>query len=96
MKKRQYSVELKKQAVEMYLEGYSGREVAKKLDIKNERRVTEWVSKAKEGGFQALDDKRGLMSKGKSKKEEWSLEEKYERLKLENEYLKKLLDLKRG
>lgn len=80
----------------MYLEGYSGSEVAKKLDIRNARRVTEWVSKARDGGFQALADKRGLKSKGKSKKEELTLEEKYEQLKLENEYLKKLLDLKRG
>lgn len=80
----------------MYLEGYSGSEVAKKLEVRNARRVTEWVSKARESGYGALEDKRGLKSKGKSKKEELAIEEKYERLKLENEYLKKLLDLKRG
>lgn len=81
----------------MYLEGYTGSEVAKKLDIANRRRVLEWVQQVKtDGGFKALDDKRGLKSNGKKAKNESTLEEKYVKLKLENKYLKKLLDLKRG
>lgn len=93
---KKYPVELKKQVVEMYLEGHSPTDLVKKFEIKNVRRVYEWAAKARKHGYGALDDKRGLNSTGRKKKEAQTLEEKYERLKLENEYLKKLLDLKRG
>ncbi|MEH7387256.1 helix-turn-helix domain-containing protein [Bacillus sp. JJ1521] len=96
MKKRTYPYDLKKQLVELYLEGHSSTELAKKYDIHSYKRITDWVRKVREGGFKALEETRGRHSKGKSKKEEVTLEEKYEKLKLENEYLKKLLDLKRG
>ncbi|WP_453990198.1 helix-turn-helix domain-containing protein [Bacillus nitroreducens] len=90
-----YSYDLKKQVVEMFLEGHSAAELAKKFEIKNQRRVYDWVEKVRAEGYSALNDARGTNSQGKSKKAK-TLEEKYELLKLENEYLKKLLRLKRG
>lgn len=95
-KKQTYSFDLKKQVVEMYLEGTSVIDLTDKFNLGNRRRVYEWVDKVRTGGYEALKDLRGINSKGKSKKEKESLEEENERLKLENEYLKKLLDLKRG
>jgi len=95
-KKKRYAFELKKQVVKEYFEGYSVPDLVEKYGIGNRRRVYEWATKVREGGYAALEDKRGLKSKGKKKKDELSLEEKYERLKLENLYLKKLLALKRG
>lgn len=91
-----YSYDLKKQVVEKYLEGHSASELVDEFEIKNRRTIYDWVNKAKIEGFKGLEDQRGLQSKGKSKKDEDTIEQKYERLKLENMYLKKLLDLKRG
>ncbi|MBS4171887.1 helix-turn-helix domain-containing protein [Bacillus sp. FJAT-49736] len=93
--KKIYPYELKKQVVEEYMEGNSASELGEKYDV-DRRRVHDWVKRVKAGGFQALVDSRGIKSKGKRKKEEESLQEKYEKLQLENMYLKKLLDLKRG
>lgn len=80
----------------MYFEGYMVTELVKKFDIKNRRRVYEWVAKVRELGYDGLYDARGARSTGKKKKEHQTIEEKYKRLELENLYLKKLLDLKRG
>src|SRR5699024_6689594 len=95
-KLRTYSYDLKKQVVEMYFEGYTVAELVNKFDIKNRRRVYEWTAKVREFGYDGLYDMRGSRSNGKKKKEQETLEEKYKRLELENMYLKKLLDLKRG
>lgn len=94
-KYRYYTFDFKKEVVEKYFEGYSAIELAKEYNI-NRRRVTEWAKKVKEGGFHALYTMREKVNKKKQSPSEKSLEEKYIRLKLENEYLKKLLDLKRG
>lgn len=94
--KQTYPYDLKKQVVEMYFEGHAVPDLVTEFNISNRRTLYDWINKAKEGGFRALGDNRGKKSKGKSKIDEQSLVEKYERLKLENEYLKKLLDLKRG
>jgi len=96
MSNKKYPYELKKQVVEEYLEGNPTSELVKKFEIGNSRRITEWVSIVRESGFEGLEDQRGKKSKGKSKKEEKSLEEKYELACLEIEYLKKLLHLQRG
>jgi transposase len=96
MDRKKYSYDVKKQVVEMYFEGHPIVDIVTKFEISNRRRVHEWVKKVKENGYDALNDTRGHKSKGKSKKEDQTLEEKYERLQLENLYLKKLLDLKRG
>lgn len=96
MDKVSYPYELKKEVVELYFEGHSVLDLVEKYEIKNRRRVYDWVKKVKEFGYVGLSDQRGINSKGKKKKEESSLEEQLEKVKLENEYLKKLLDLKRG
>lgn len=95
-KKRKYPYELKKQIVEEYLEGNPASELEEKFEVGNRRRITEWAKIVREQGYQGLEDQRGKKSKGKSKKEEKSLEEKYELACLEIEYLKKLLHLQRG
>ncbi|TCP16200.1 helix-turn-helix protein [Scopulibacillus darangshiensis] len=93
---RKYPYDLKKQVVEMYLEGHPLNELVEKFDLGNVRRVYEWAKRVREGGYKALNDQRGLKSKGKRRKNGETPEEEIERLKLENQYLKKLLDLKRG
>jgi transposase-like protein len=95
-KHSKYPVDLKKQVVELYFEGHSPAKLAEKYNIKNRRVVNEWVLKVINDGYEGLNDKRGLKSKGKKKVERQTLEKEMELLKLENEYLKKLLDLKRG
>lgn len=80
----------------MYLQGVPTSELVVKFELSHRRRVSDWVRKVREGGYEALKIQTGAKSKGKSKKGQLSLEEKYERLLLEVEYLKKLLDLKRG
>jgi len=94
-KKKKYPYELKKQVVEEYLEGIPASDLEEKFDVYR-RRITEWTSIVRERGFEGLEDHRGKKSKGKSKHEEKSLEEKYELACLEIEYLKKLLHLQRG
>jgi transposase-like protein len=94
-KYRYYTFEFKKQVIEKYFEGYSSTEVAKIYNI-HRRRVSEWVKIVKEGGYEALLTKREKVAKQKQSPVEKSLEEKYLLLQLENEYLKKLLDLRKG
>ncbi|HED0876548.1 TPA: helix-turn-helix domain-containing protein [Campylobacter jejuni] len=94
--KNTYTYDLKKQAVEMYFEGHSVPDLVDEFEIQNRRTLYEWINSVKTEGYQALYDHRGRKSQGKKKKEGQTLEEKYEHLQLENEYLKKLLDLKRG
>lgn len=95
-KPRVYSFELKKQVVELYFEGYSAVELVERFDLGNRRRVTEWTKKVREAGtMDALKDTRGLSNKGRTREKKESIAEEIERLKLENLYLKKLIDLKR-
>lgn len=90
-----YSFELKKKVVELYFEGYSAVDLKEQFDINNRRRVSEWAKKVREAGtFDVLKDTRGLANKGKTKNKMESQTDEIERLKLENLYLKKLLELK--
>ena len=94
--RKTYSYQFKKQMVELYMEGYTATELARKYDISNRRRIHEWVNKVKQAGtMEVLKDTRGLANKGKTKELKLSMEKQMERLKLENAYLKKLLELKR-
>ena len=94
--RKTYSYQFKKQMVELYMEGYTATELASKYDISNRRRIHEWASKVKQAGtMDVLKDSRGLANKGKTKEVKLSMEKEMERLKLENAYLKKLLELKR-
>lgn len=93
--KRTYTYELKKKVVELYFEGNTSQELADAYDIANRRRVSEWVKIVREHGYDALkfgipkDDR--LEEKIKNQK----LRKEIERLKLENEYLKKRIKLER-
>lgn len=94
-KYRRYSFELKKKAVELYFEGHRAQDIADQLELGDRRRVTEWVKLVREANtFDALLPNQGLPRKNSANKE--TLQEENERLKLENLYLKKLLDLRKG
>lgn len=94
-KTRVYSEETKREVVERFLEGHRAVDLQEQFGIKNRRRIYDWVHKVKDANsLEALKDTRGVSNKGRKK--EISLAEENEQLKLENLYLKKLLDLKRG
>lgn len=91
-----YTFELKKQVVELYLEGYSAMELKERFGLRDRRRVSEWAKKVRDAGtMDVLKDTRGLANKGITRKKKESMVEENERLKLENLYLKKLIELKR-
>ncbi|MDM5332089.1 transposase [Ureibacillus composti] len=93
--RKSYSYELKKEAVELYFEGFSASYVANKLDISSRTLVNDWVKQVKVSNtFDVLLPNQGRPRKNSKKKE--TIVEENERLKLENLYLKKLLELKRG
>lgn len=95
-KLKNYTFELKKEVVELYLEGYSAVDLTKQFELNNRRRVSEWAKKVRDAGtFDVLNDTRGLANKGVTKKKKESMAEENDRLKLENLYLKKLIELKR-
>lgn len=73
-------------------EGHAVPDLLEEYGLKK-RTVYDWISLVKEAGYDALYDRRGR--KNKKDKEEYYLSE-MERLRLENDYLKKLLELKRG
>jgi len=94
-KNKKYPYELKKEVVELYFEGESAVDLTEKFNISNRRRVQEWMTIVRKHGYVALE--RGVpKTTDESESEESSIKEENTRLKLENAYLKKLLDLKRG
>lgn len=97
MKNKKYPYELKKQVVELYYEGESAINLTERFDLSNRRRVYEWTTIVREHGYSALEY--GIPKErdtGEGEADETILRKEVSRLKLENEYLKKLLDLKRG
>lgn len=96
---KKYSVELKMQAVKMYLdEGISSTRIAKELKLSTHHRVMLWVNRYKEFGVSGLEERRGKtkgLNKGRKVKNGLSVEEEIIRLKAENEYLKNLLQIER-
>lgn len=90
-----YSYELKKKAVELYLEGHPAVKIAEENGIKNRRRITEWVEIVrKTGDYSSLHSRRGHANAGKERVHEMTHEEENARLRLEIHYLKKLMELK--
>ena len=82
--------------VELYFEGYSAEELAKKHNIGHRSRINEWVRAVREAGtFDVLKPHQGQIKKI-PKEKKLSLEKENERLALENLYLKKLLELRKG
>ncbi|GAA0067951.1 hypothetical protein UT300002_27340 [Clostridium perfringens] len=98
-KNRNYSIEIKLKAVKMYLEeGLSSSKIAKLLDLSSKNRVPLWSKRYEEFGIEGLKERRGSVKSplhGRTKKNFNSIEEEMEKLKAENEYLKKLLESRR-
>lgn len=95
-KHKKYSFEIKKKVVELYFEGQSAITIAKENNISSDRRVLAWSKKVREANsFEVLRDTRGRRKQSVKNQKE-TLEEENERLRIENLYLKKLLDLRKG
>jgi transposase len=94
--KKTYSVEFKLAAVQMYFKEDMGyKRVAEELGI-HFTMVKRWVNRYEKEGLKGLEEKRGKSrGKGRQRKNP-SLNEELVRLRAENEYLKKLLALRRG
>ena len=79
----------------MYLEeGLSSSKIAKLLDLSSKNRVLLWAKRYEEFGMEGLKERHGSVKsplRGRPKKNFNSIEE-MEKLKAENEYLKKLLE----
>ena len=98
-KNMSYSFDIKLKAVKMYLEeGIGSPTIARELNLSSNKRVLLWVKRYNEFGEDGLRERRGTtrgLQKGRPRKRELSLEEENQRLKVEVEFLKKLLILER-
>jgi transposase len=96
--RKTYNIEFKLKAIKLYFEeGMGAVSIGKELGIAYAI-VERWVNHYKREGIQGLDEKRGKAKGpniGRPKKEPLSDAEKIERLEAENEYLKKLLAMKK-
>ncbi|MBP1154854.1 MULTISPECIES: transposase [unclassified Paenibacillus] len=97
--RKTYDVEFKHKAVKMFINDMMGyKTVAKALGI-NDNMVWRWVAHYEKEALAGLEEKRGKSvgsSKGRPKVQAMSPEQELERLRAENEYLKKLWALQRG
>lgn len=93
---KNYPVEVKLKAVQMYLEGVSTQTIVEEMGLKNRGRLYEWTHKYRLDGDKGLEDHRGYKNKSRKTEEEQSMEERLLHLELENHHLKKLLELQRG
>jgi len=97
-KKNFYSVEFKINIIERYNSGNEGgvKSLSKKLGFRSPNMLTQWLKKYNEFGMAGLESKRGKSPspmRGRPKKNYDSPEEEILKLKAENEYLKKLLQV---
>ena len=94
-----YSFDIKLKAVKMYLDkGIGSTTIAKELNLSSSKRVLLWVKRYNDLGEDGLRERRGTtrgLQKGRPRKRQLSLEEENQRLKVEVEFLKKLLILER-
>jgi len=82
-----YSYELKKKAIEMRLQGMTKKQVAEKLGIEDLGRLKVWMSKYRDKGDFGLMDHRG-------RRKDYIDQDRYvKRLELENDVLKKWLEI---
>jgi len=82
-----YSFELKKQAIELRLQGMTKQKVAAALGISDVGRLKVWMKRYRELGDFGLLDNRG-------RRKEYIDQERYvKRLELENDVLKKWLEI---
>ncbi|MGP4071010.1 helix-turn-helix domain-containing protein [Piscibacillus sp. B03] len=96
-KRQSYDFDLKKEVVQEYFNGVSSTELVEKYGLNSRRRVSDWVSKVRDGGYEALyRQKRGPKSTDDAEESELEkLKKQNKSLELEIMYLKKLMDLKR-
>lgn len=97
MVRKKYTFEEKKAIVESFFEGQSADELAGENGIGHRSLIHTWVRAVREANtFDVLLPNQGRTVVKVSKQKKVSLEEELERVKLENLYLKKLLDLRKG
>lgn len=83
---KQYPKEIKRKAVELYLEeGWSTKEIDKELGIRDPNRIFNWLIEYRKEGEKSFEKK----PRGRKKRNEESKEEKILRLEMEVEILKK-------
>jgi transposase len=82
-----YSFELKKKAIEMKLRGIPHAKIAEELGIQDVGRLKIWMKKYREQGDFGLMEHRGR------RKEYKDLEREVKRLRMENDVLKKWLEI---
>jgi transposase-like protein len=94
-----YGFEFRLRAVTMYLNEQLGyRKIAKRMGIKDPKRVLIWVKNYQQYEEEGLKERRGknISSKrGRPRKKPLTVEEENRKLKAENEFLKKFIALKR-
>ena len=91
-----YSPELKLQAVELYFNGHTAKDICKELDIQDHKRIYVWAKAFQEKGEATFVDQRGKFATGRPKTNFMSLEEEVEYLRAQNLMLKKSIERKRG
>lgn len=96
--RRTYSKDFKLKAVKMKLEqGYSNKMVLEDLGLPSASMFKYWVSNYRKYGEAGLEDHRGKKSAGRPRKRPLTVPEEMQkrirRLEMENEILKKLLQL---
>jgi len=97
-KKNFYSIEFKINVIERYNSGNGGgvKALSEKLGFRSHKMLTQWLKKYNEFGIAGLENKRGKTlspMRGRPQKHYDSPEEEILKLKVENEYLKKLLEI---
>ena len=97
-KRRSFSKEFKLNAVKLYLEGQNGgcKVLSKSLGLNDHRMLMRWVEKYKVQGEAGLEDMRGKIKspfRGHPRTVSVTLEDENLRLRAENEYLRRLLEL---
>lgn len=98
--RKTYSKEFKLKAVKLRVEqGYSTTAVIEALGLSSSSMFKRWVGNYRRYGEVGLEERRGKMSTGRPRKRPLTLPEEVEkrirRLEMENEVLKKLLELQR-
>jgi transposase len=97
--RKTYSKEEKLQAVTLYIQGgLSFRSVAEMLNISSPKTVRLWVQHFEAEGEAGLEEKRGkalgiVTGKGRPRTRPETLEQEMNRLRAENDFLKKWLGL---
>lgn len=96
--RKTYSKEIKLEAIKMRLDqGHSEKSVLKALNIPDRSMLRRWLKQFRSNGEAGLEERRGKKSTGRPRKhlstDEQEPAKRIRRLEMENEVLKKLLEL---